>query len=165
VKSGPGINSCGQPWRPNDDLCSCVDVPPNSDTCGGRYSLSNPLHQNFGDPLCTFSSSRLAAQLKILDPQYLQCWMEIAACESTLNPNSWGTGLGGLGVWGLFQMDCHLLGGCSPNNQWDVGDVVWCKQAQNAVDYSHFLAGRDLNRFSYWGCYKNHPERTPSCPR
>jgi hypothetical protein len=129
-----------------------ADVPATTDTCSGKYKLTNPRGQNFGDPQCNFDKNTLYTQLKQSDAANADIWFnEVVPCESAYNPNAYAPPTTGTpdagGAWGLFQM------GQGKNGQSDHGDVVWGMQAANAVNYNTNVIG---GNWRYWACAKAH---------
>lgn len=142
-----------------------TDLPPNDNTCSGHYDFTKwpNLSQlkNFGDPACTIDEAKerdaLYAMLRQLDPTYADDWFNtIIPCETggTYSPNSYNGSSPAQGAYGLFQMGGSGKNGTvatTNGNQYDIGDVVWQKQVENAISYNKSLmqTGRD---FQYWEC-------------
>ena len=121
------------------------NVPANKDTCGGKYTLTNPLG-NFGDPQCNFTRQALDTQLNQADPGNAMTWDCIAYYESTDDPNAYnGNSTSGKGAYGLFQMNPPGKG----NNQFDNGGVNYPVQTSNAINYNRGIG----DGFLYWGTY------------
>lgn len=93
-------------------------IPPNDDSCGGRYALTGNrfLPKNFGNPTCMSDAELKDAVYKQLqkdDAANADWWyFQVLACESGYNPNAWldpDTLVEGYrspdagGAWGLFQ--------------------------------------------------------------
>src|SRR5690606_25685572 len=130
---------------------SSVNAQPNSNTCGGRYSLNNPMGANFGDPQCNFTKDGLFNALKQYDSENASYWFyTVIPCESPgYNPNLYyrcgpaGCTPDPSGAWGLFQM------GRGRNGQYDHGDVNWTKQVINATTYRRNIG---WGGWRYWAC-------------
>lgn len=131
-------------------------TPPNNNTCGGIYTLNNPIG-NFGDPNCNFSRSRLFQRLNALDPANANFWFfTVVPCESGYNPNAYNAASTAGQALGLFQMghaaypqlglDYQIA---DPGTEYDRGDVEWRTQASNAVNYNNQIIG---GSFAYWAC-------------
>jgi hypothetical protein len=118
-------------------------------TCGGKYRLNNPIHQNFGDPQCNFTKNLLFTLLQNIDPAHALIWfIEVIPCESGYDPNALqdpSQAVDKAGAWGLFQM------GRGKNGIYDHGDVQWFQQAENAVMYNNNLFHNGVG-WHYWAC-------------
>ena len=92
------------------------DAEPSHYTCGRKYtSIMNQIANNynslngnrmfgtgtnFGDPVCSFTQSKLRAVINDLEPKVVNrdFWIEIAKCESPGNgPNGWSSSFN---AWG-----------------------------------------------------------------
>jgi hypothetical protein len=144
-----------------------INVARSKNDCNGRYDLSVlPNNENFGDPQCTFNYTdlnereKLFTILKNLDPEHATDWfVNIVSCESGYNPNAYnGNSTSGKGAYGLFQMNpaprvnIGRTGATGPQI-YDIGDVVWNQQADNAVHYNEYLI-KSGKQFCYWECAK-----------
>lgn len=122
--------------------------PPNTTTCGGKYSLNNPMGKNFGDPDCNFTKDDLYSLLKQYDPENADYWFSVVVpCESSYNPNALqdpSVAVDPAGAWGLYQM------GRGKNGEYDHGDVAWPQQTFNATTYR-----RNAGKWTYWACAKD----------
>ena len=107
---------------------------------------------NFGDPVCSFTQSKLRAVINDLEPKVVNrdFWIEIAKCESPGNgPNGWSSSFN---AWGQFQMGrSNPRPGkpYDPNDQPTRGDLPWQRQVQNAIRWNNARAA-DGNNFVYW---------------
>lgn len=152
--ASPGTNG-GTSTGSNSDSNSSIPgdngnpgATPNTNTCGGKITISNPDGTNFGDPECTFTEDKLAAMLKKEDPDNADYWFTtVIPCESPgYDPNLYyRTGAAGdtpdpSGAWGLFQMGRGL------NGKYDHGDVAWPQQIINATTYRRNVS------WNYWAC-------------
>jgi hypothetical protein len=129
-----------------------VGAPPNTNTCGGKYSLNNPMGKNFGDPNCDFTKDAFYNLLKQYDPANADYWFTVVVpCESPgYDPNLYyRCGAAGCtpdpaGAWGLFQM------GRGRNGEYDHGDVAWPQQTLNATTYR-----KNAGKWNYWACARD----------
>jgi hypothetical protein len=138
--------------NPSGTVPSGAPVAATTDTCSGKYKLTNPRGQNFGDPQCNFDKNTLFTQLQQEDASNADIWFnEVVPCESGFNPNAYAPPTTGTpdagGAWGLFQM------GQGKNGALDHGDVVWGSQASNAVNYNKTVL---KGSWRYWACAKSH---------
>lgn len=149
------------------------DEAPSDDACGGVYSRapypiqSNPLHKNFGDPVCTLSQpqdkDKLYTLLQQQDPSEAAFWFWMAECEASYIANAYnGSAYDAAGAWGLYQM------GRGKNGALDHGDVAWPRQTSNAVSYKNQMESNGIlfkSERSYWDCAKpSFCIRNPSNP-
>jgi len=164
------------PWDDNapqidqNDLNAGAGAEPSHYTCGGKYTrimtqisrnynskLGNRMRgtgTNFGDPVCSFSETKLREVITQSETQshrnqgYIDFWMEIARCESPGNgPNGWGRSFN---TWGQFQMDRTYPNPGKPYNtsrEPKRGDLPWQRQAQEAITRNNDVLG---GSFKYW---------------
>lgn len=136
-----------------------TNIPPSTDTCQGKLPTDLPFssyayylgilpkHQNFGDPKCDFTLSGLTTAINTYETnsERQKCYyFIIARYESDYNANAYlAASTSGLGAYGLFQMN---PGSAGRQSTYDVGDVYWGLQTQNAIKHNQ-LSGND---YSYW---------------
>ena len=127
-------------------------LPPNQNTCGGKYVLDNPMG-NYGDPSCTFTKDQLYQQLKALDQKYNRLdaddwYYNVISCESGYNPNAYlKASASGKGAFGLEQMNPGGQG----NNSLDDGSENYPIQTDNAYRYNVETIN---GNWRYWACAK-----------
>lgn len=105
-------------------------IPPNTNTCGGKYTLKNPLGKNFGDPDCSLKTNNdIYTEIQKIDPKNVDViFHKIIPCEgSGYNPNAYTTN-----GWGLFQQAKGI------------GDVDWKTQISKMVN-----ANTDITTFGH----------------
>lgn len=132
-------------------------IPASSTDCGSAYYKQymdmTADHLNFGDPNCevvnAFNTPTardiMYEQMKSIDPTYAYIWYFcISYNESRWLPVAYlGASTSGQGAYGLFQMNPAGRG----NGQYDVGNVYWKDQMQNAVTYNNQVIN---GSFDYW---------------
>lgn len=132
-------------------------IPANTTDCGSAYYKQymdmTPDHLNFGDPNCEVvdafntptARDTMYEQMTSIDPTYASIWYFcISYNESRWLPVAYlGASTSGQGAYGLFQMNPAGRG----NGQYDVGNVYWKDQMQNAVNYNNLVLN---GSFDYW---------------
>lgn len=147
---------------PASSTPSTGSTTPTNNTCGSTYAVGaknindGGQHNgtNFGDTTCELAETYpidgnppalLVEELKKLDPDNVEIWLKIIACEAPgYDPNNVSFGR----AYGLFQM-----GGKDTTNgiSYDRGDGNWRTQVSNAINYNNNLRSQGLE-WQYWEC-------------